>query len=166
MRSWTLPCGSAVHPVWVAGNLKALPQTTGRAPAGGWVVPELRRVVLHVPTTRPCPFSDLLEVWCFFSGRAIATLRRSCRRNCLSRRSRRLRAALTLSTFIMSTAEAIFVQGDTQQTSRHSCGKMLLLLFLLLLFRTRARSAMCMSTPTLSCNDSKTLIYMCQVTWG
>ena len=32
-------------------------------------------------------------VWCVNSARAIATLRRSWRRNCLSRRSRRLRAA-------------------------------------------------------------------------
>ena len=47
-----------------------------------WVVPELGRVVHLVPTPWPCPVSD----------------RRSCRRNCLSRRSRRLEAALTLST--------------------------------------------------------------------
>ena len=99
----------AAHPDRVAGNRQALPQTTGRAPSGG----------VGCPRTSPCSASrthlpgpvlpmTLLRCGTFVSDRAIATLRRSCRRNCLSRRSHSLRAALTLSTSITaSTAEAV-----------------------------------------------------------
>ena len=65
-------------------------------------------------------------MWCFFSDRAIAA-RRSCRRSCLSRRSRRLRAALTLSTSITtSTAEAVSTGRYTREG--HSCGKWLVVI--------------------------------------
>ena len=62
------------------------------------------------PGTWPCSASR-----CFFSDKATATLRRSCQKTCLSRRSRRLRAALALSTSIeTSTAEAV-CKGDSEK---------------------------------------------------
>ena len=72
-----------------------------RAP-GGWDLPDLVRVVHLVPTTRPLSLFWPREALCFVSDRAIATLRRSWRRNCLSRRCRRCHAAPPRSTTIAS----------------------------------------------------------------
>ena len=108
------------------GGWRPLGSSSNNWKSSGWEVGS--RGSWPYSTSRTSPhlalsFHRPLELWCFFSDRAIATLRRPCRKNCLSRHSRRLRAALTLSTSIMtSTAEAIFVQA-TQQTSGHSCGK-------------------------------------------
>ena len=60
--------------------------------------------------THPPPLAVLCPrgtAWCVDSARAMATLIRSCRKNCLSRRSRRLRAALALSTSIMTWSQRL-----------------------------------------------------------
>ena len=78
--------------------------TAGRTPGeeespGTWP-----RTSSRSPPPRPPAIFRPREVWCNFSARAIATLRRSWRRNCLSRRCRRLMAAEgALSTSIMTS---------------------------------------------------------------
>ena len=78
-----------------SGTLSSSSSPKYRVPGSWCVFPGLRRVVHLVPSLSPPALAILCPrgaAWCVDSARAMATLRRSCRKNCLRRRSRRLLA--------------------------------------------------------------------------
>ena len=128
-RIVTRSCSMESRPVWPRPPTAGTPSSTSvsmcaeLATWGGGVFGR-RGAWYYSYSSLPGPGRHLSPwaVWCCcISARATATLRRSCRKNCLSRRSRRLRAApLTLSTS-RSTAEGTEKFATKQSNLVESC---------------------------------------------